>query len=105
MADNDFKINIKIVSNAFEIEIDRKDEEIYRAASSQINQLISMLNNTYDMGPLDRGEERLICMAALSFAVEKLRLERESGDPQAMERLLKVSNRLGAHLGKFKEMK
>jgi cell division protein ZapA len=61
-------INIKIEGRQYPVEIDRKDEEKYRKAAGQLNEVISKYRNLYQ----EEDSQNILAMTAFSIMLKSL---------------------------------
>lgn len=91
------RITVKVAGKAFAMTVPAADEEKYRRAAEDINELISAYKGSF----VAEAEDYLI-MAAIQMAVSKVSLEMEREMTEEMERLKKLEEEIDGYLNNMK---
>ena len=86
-------IHLKIAGKSFPLEVEREDEERYRRAEREVNELVSHFKNNF------RGDgDDHLAMAALQIAFDKVGLEMSRTLGEEMDALVELDRRLDAYI-------
>lgn len=91
------RISVKLAGKEFAMTIPKNDEEKYRRAAQEVNELISAYK-----GSFVAETEDYLAMAALQVAVDKvsMRMDRTLADEKAS--LQEINDQLNSYLNKIK---
>lgn len=92
------KISVKLAGKVFPLTIQREDEEKYRKAATEINNLINAYKKRFRAEPED-----YMSMAALQTAVDKVGLEMTRELSPQMSELEQIENEIDSYLNNIKE--
>ena len=100
MSDSKFNIQLKIAGKSFPLSIEREDEERYRRAEREVNDLVTRYKNNF------RGEtEDYLAMAALQIAVQNVSLQMSRSLGDEIDTLVALEKDLDDYLARIKESK
>ena len=86
-------IHLKIAGRSFPLAIEREDEERYRRAEREVNELVAHYKNNF------RGDENdHLAMAALQIALEKVTLEMSRSLGAEMDALVELDRKLDNYM-------
>lgn len=91
------RITVKIAGKEFAMIIPAHEEEIYRRAAADINQLVSAYKASFVAEPED-----YLAMAAIQTAVLKVDLERKREMSDQAEALEKIESKIDSYLNSFR---
>lgn len=84
-----FNIQLKIAGKSFPLTIERSDEERYRRAEREVNDLVARYKNSF------RGEaEDYLAMAALQIAVQNVTLQMSRSLGEEIDSLVALDKEL-----------
>ena len=89
MADN-IKIILKIAGREYPLTIDRKDEEKYRKAAKEVNELVTLFSKSYGVD-----SENYLAMAALQLALMNINTEMSRDYQAVVDELRAFETELG----------
>ena len=89
MSEERFNIQLRIAGKSFPLEIERADEERYRRAEREVNDLVARYKSTF------RGEtEDYLAMTALQMAKDKVTLLMERSLGEELDNLIELEKKL-----------
>lgn len=91
------KIHLTIAGRKYPFTIDRAQEELYRQAEKETNEMIAKIKSVFKLD-----EEGLLANAAVLIALSKLEMATARSLDDDMEELTKLDRKLEAHLAKLK---
>jgi cell division protein ZapA len=92
-ADNKFQIHLTIAGKRYQLNIDRNDEELYRRAEREINEVVAQYKGAFRCEVEDH-----LALAALQIAVRFVSLENSRSLSEELDTLREMSRRLGDEL-------
>lgn len=91
------KIRLKIDGKSFPLPIDREQEDIYRRAEKEVNELVALYRSRY------RTEsEDYLAMAALQLAVNNVAMERKRSLGEEIDKLVALDQELERYINTLK---
>lgn len=91
------KIHLTIAGRKYPFTINRAQEELYRKAEKETNEMIAKIKSVYQLD-----EEGLLAYAAVLIALGKLEMSTARSLDDDLEELTKLDRQLEAHLAKLK---
>ena len=92
------KIKLEIAGKSYPMEIDARNEEIYRLAARDINNLMNMAQQSRVDG---FGVQDYLAIVAVDLMISNIQLKRKNGlDEGEMKTLSELAERLSKHLEK-----
>lgn len=92
------RITVKIAGKEYAMTIPQSEEEKYRRAAAEINQMISNYRGSYVAE-----DEEYLAMAALQMGLHKVNLEMDRNLNNEMLALEEIENRIDNYLSKVNE--
>jgi cell division protein ZapA len=89
-------INIKIDGRTYPLKVDRQNEEKFRKASKQINDIVLQYRQKY----FTSDAQDFLAMTAIQFAVKSIELEEQVDYSPFYDELLKLDDELGEYLSR-----
>jgi len=96
MADK-LNIKLKINGKSYPLPIDREQEEFYRRAEKEVNELVSLYKTRYRAEPED-----YLAMAALQLAVNNVEMERRRSLGEEIDKLVALDQELERYINTLK---
>ena len=94
--DDKFVIHVEIAGKDYALTINRKDEEITRAAARQIRNKINQYREHFAASSVDIKD--LLAMVALQLSVDNLNLENKNDVGPFVEKIDTLNNKLKEYL-------
>jgi cell division protein ZapA len=92
------KIKLEIAGKSYPMEIDARNEEIYRLAARDINNLMNLAQQSRVDG---FGMQDYLAIVAVDLMISNIQLKRKNGIEEGdMKALTELSERLSKHLEK-----
>lgn len=91
------RITVRVAGKEFAMTIPAQQEEVYRRAAADINQLVSAYKASFVAEPED-----YLAMAAIQTAVLKVDLEMKREMTDQMEALEQIDNKIDDYLNGFR---
>ena len=92
------KIKLEIAGKSYPMEIDARNEEIYRLAARDINNLMNLAQQSRVDG---FGMQDYLAIVAVDLMISNIQLKRKNGIEEGdMKALMELSERLSKHLEK-----
>lgn len=86
---DEFRIVLKIAGREYPMKIDRKDEEKYRRAAKEVNELVNMYNRKYSADM-----ENYLAMTSLQLALVSLQQSSSQNNTEIIEELKRLEEEL-----------
>ncbi|MCC8172537.1 MAG: cell division protein ZapA [Parabacteroides sp.] len=94
--DDKFVIHVEIAGKDYALTINRKDEELTRAAAKQIREKINRYREHFSASKVDMKD--LLAMVALQLSVDNLQLENKNDVSPFVERINTLNDTLKEYL-------
>ncbi len=97
--DDKFLINVRIIGKPHPLRIKRCDEELVRAAATELNQLFNKYRERYERkSDLELSEMDFLSMAALHLSIEKLQLKGKNDTSPITDKIVELTGELENYL-------